>query len=158
MSEIREMTWRLAPTLVAVREGPFWVCLVEPPPPPAMEETPGGSRPEAQLEFWIGGAFEHWFPNDDCAAIFTVMSGTVSGSPIARRPGRRARASWLTARFVCGLSEKGEAYSVVTLATGEGYVEGTPVRGYLLDAMRSKFGYPPGPESPYDLEIGPGDG
>jgi hypothetical protein len=156
MSEIREMTRRLAPTLAAVQGGFFWVCLVEPPLPPATAETPERSRPEAQLEFWRGGVFEHWSPGEDCAAIFTVTSGTVSGSPIARRPRRRPRTSWLTGRFVCGVSEKGDAYSVATLSTGERCVEGTPVGGYLLDAMRSKFGYPPGPESPYDLEIGPG--
>ncbi len=56
-------------------------------------------------------------------------------------------------RLLCAVSENGQVYAAITSATKNRLVVGVPHSGHLLDAIRSKFGLPPGPSSAYDLEI-----
>jgi len=148
MSDLRQLTRRLAPVFLNLLSDPYWVCLCEPP------ATPGTTTPpERALEFWTGGSFDDWYPEPDCAAIFAVLSGTVFAGRLPLLA-RRRRPGSQRVHLVCAVSRNGEAYAAVAIPTGRGFVEGTPNGGRLLDALLSKFGYPPGLECTHDLDIG----
>ena len=55
--------------------------------------------------------------------------------------------------MVCAVSAEGEAYGALVLAGGQLLVEGEPRGGRMLDSILAKFGLPPGPPCPYDLEL-----
>jgi len=133
MQQIRELVRRLAPALIDVLEKPHWVPIYDVPGKPGLP----------LLEFWIGAAFDDWYPREDCVAILAVMSATSitrGGRPVRRR-------------LVCGCSDNGEAYALMTVPGGSELIEGTPHSGLLLDIIRSKFGLPPGPATCHDLII-----
>ena len=132
MDEIREMVRRWGPELVNLLEKPYWICLYGSPTEPGAHT----------LEFWVGVGFDDWHPRPGCLAIIAVLSATsvLDGASPARQ------------RLVCGVAESGAAYAVMTLTDNGRLIEGVPSGGRLLDAIRSKFGLPPGPSSSCDLE------
>ena len=137
MFEIREVVRRWAPALITLSERPYWICLYDSPAGSDAPDTP-------PLEFWVGVGFDDWYPREGCLVIIAVMSATsIAGG-----------ASPAQQRLVCAVSEDGQAYAATTSATKDRLVAGVPHSGRLLDAIRSKFGLPPGPSSTYDLEIG----
>jgi hypothetical protein len=147
MSDFQQLAQDLAPVLVTLTDEPYWACLCGPPAGP--ENTPN----EPVFEFWVGAGFDDWFPEDDCTAIFAVMTATACTGPLPPSRGRRSRA-WKQGRMVCAVSREGEAYCTLVLAEGRRVAEGEPHSGRLLDSIRSKFGLAPGPPSAYDLDIG----
>ena len=135
--EIREVVRRWAPALITLSERPYWICLYD---SPAGSDAPAAPP----LEFWVGVGFDDWHPREGCLVIIAVMSTTsiAGGTSPAQQ------------RLVSAVSEDGQAYAATTSATKDRLVAGVPHSGRLLDAIRSKFGLPPGPSSTYDLEIG----
>lgn len=144
MSDIREIVELFAPKFVDLWDQPFWVCLLHVPPGADLEVEPC-------WEFWVGTGFESWYPRDDCYAIFVVASATAFLPEVRRhRGGRGGRGRGRVAhdrsrgRFVCAVTDTGEAYAVL-IGTGGTRIRGVPTGGRLVDALRSKFGLPPGP-------------
>jgi hypothetical protein len=145
MSDFLQLARRLAPTLLAVGDGPYWVSLCH---PPAGPDVP---RPEPVVEIRVGPGFDCWHPSEDCMAIFAVAPATaLAGRPPSGRS--RKQSGRMRGLLVCGVSRQGEAYCAMAPA-GRPYVEGLPRGGRLLDDLRAKFGLPPGPPSPYDLDV-----
>ena len=129
--EIREVVRRWAPALITLSERPYWICLYD---SPAGSDAPAAPP----LEFWVGVGFDDWHPREGCLVIIAVMSTTsIAGG-----------ASPAQQRLVCAVSEDGQAYAATTSATKDRLVAGVPHSGRLLDAIRSKFGLPPGPPAP----------
>ena len=151
MSDVQQMTHLLAPTLVTMMEEPFWVSVSRP--------TPAGEAPAAEplLDFWSGPGFENWYPDLDCEAIIAVTPATTfavtvpAASPAWRPPRRKEK----LACAICAVSAEGQAYAALVLPGGRQLAEGVPASGRLLDIMLGKFGLPPGPPCPFDLEITP---
>jgi len=133
MDDICEMVRWWGPELVTVTEKPYWICLYSSP------AAPGAYT----LEVWTGVGFDHWHPKSGCFAIIAVLSATsiITGA----RPARQ--------RLVCGVAQSGQAYALMTRACSGRLIGGIPHGGHLLDAIRSKFGLPPGRPSLCDLEL-----
>lgn len=146
MSDFQQMAGRLAPVLVTVTEAPYWVSIIRP------ATGPGRPPVEALVEFWLGPSFDDWFPPEDCIAILGVVPGRASGEPLPPllRGGAQAGGGGC---LVYGVSREGEVYAGIAAATGQPMVELEVRAGRLLDALRSKFGLPPGPPSVYDLQM-----
>jgi hypothetical protein len=144
MSEFLPLPARLAPTLLALMDRPYWVSACH---PPARPEVP---QPEPVLEFWVG-PFGNWYPNEDCMAVFAVMPATAFTACPAP-----ALSRWQSAQdkgpLLCAVSREGEAYCAMEPDGGR-LVQGTPHSGRILDLLRSKFGLPPGCPSRYDLAV-----
>jgi hypothetical protein len=143
--DFQQMARRLAPLLVTITEGPFWVSVCRPP------ESPGAPPAEAVVEFWLGPGFDDWYPGNHCIAIFAVVPGRASGGslpPVLRDTGLARGPGCL----VYGVSDEGEAYAATGVPAGP-LVELEVRGGRLFDVMRTKFGLPPGPPSVYDLEM-----
>jgi hypothetical protein len=146
MSDFQQMARRLAPVLVAIDEERYWVSVRHPP------SGPGDPPAEASVEFWFGPGFTNWYPEDDCIAIFVVTpGGPCDGElpPVLRRAGQDPVMRCL----VYGISAEGEANAAIAMSVGEPLVELEVRGGRRLDAVRSKFGLPPGAPSPYDLQM-----
>jgi hypothetical protein len=151
MSDVQQMTQLLAPFLVTMMEEPFWVSVCRPTP------VCDGPAAEPLLDFWSGPGFENWSPDLGCEAIIAVTPATTFAVtvPAASRSRRPARTKVKPACAICAVSAEGEAYAALVLPGGRQLAEGVPASGRLLDIMLDKFGLPPGPPCPFDLEITP---
>ena len=158
MSDFQQLARRLAPVLVTIMDQPFWVSVLHPSPDGTADAA------EPLLEFWVGGGFEGWCPPGDCSAIIAVTPASVvvvglpAGEPrltAHRHPPRRKRAypQAEPASVVCAVSADGEAYGALKFPGKSELAEGKPEGGRLLDLMLAKFGLPPGPPCPSDLDI-----
>ena len=149
MSDFQQMARVLAPVLVTLMGEPFWVGVVR----PALDVAADPAGPA--LDFWEGPGFENWRPNDDYVAIIAVTTARAFAVPTLCAPHRSkpARPRRRRARVVCAVSAEGEAYAALVLARGQLLVEGEPQGGRMLDSILAKFGLPPGPPCPYDLEL-----
>ncbi len=149
MSDFQQMARVLAPVLVTLMGEPFWVGVFR----PALDVAADPAGPA--LDFWVGPGFENWRPNDDYVAIIAVTTARAFAVPTLCAPLRSkpARPRRRRARVVCAVSAEGEAYAALVLARGQLLVEGEPQGGRMLDSILAKFGLPPGPPCPYDLEL-----
>ena len=157
MSDFQQLARRLAPVLVALMDEPFWVSLCR-----ATPDCSAGPD-EPVLDFWVGEGFGDWCPQEDCSAIIAVTPATAFAVrvPAAARPRPRYRSSVRRkpahrrgelARLVCAVSAEGETYAALKLPDGP-LAQGEPEGGRLLDLLLAKFGLPPGPPCPYDIEL-----
>ena len=151
MSDFQQMARALVPVLVTLMGEPFWVGVVR----PALDVAAGPAGPGPALDVWVGPGFENWLPNADYVGIIAVTTGRAFAVPTAGAPHRSkpARPRRRRARVVCAVSAEGEAYGALVLAGGQLLVEGEPRGGRMLDSILAKFGLPPGPPCPYDLEL-----
>jgi hypothetical protein len=149
MSDFQQMARVLAPVLVTLMAEPFWVGVFR----PGLDVTADPAGPA--LDVWVGRGFENWRPNEDYAAIIAVTTARAFVVPTlcSSRRSKPARPRRRPARVVCAVSAEGEAYAALVLARGQLLVEGEPQGGRMLDSLLAKFGLPPGPPCPYDLEL-----
>jgi hypothetical protein len=161
MSEFQQLARRLAPILITLMDEPFWVSVLHP--------TPDGTdvATEPLLEFWVGHGFEGWCPENDCSAIIAVMPASVSVVGLPSAPPRRravhrhlhpphvraAHPQAQSATVLCAVSADRETYGALKFPGYSELAEGEPEGGRLLDLMLAKFGLPPGPPCPSDLDI-----
>jgi hypothetical protein len=149
MPDFKQMARRLAPILTAVTEEPYWASVRR------LPSGPSDPPDQAVVEFWFGPGFNEWYPEDHCMAIFVVTAGRACGNrlPPALRRTQRDRE---TRCVVYGVSAEGEPYAAMAPSPGCPLLELEVRNGRRLDAVRSKFGLPPGPPSRYDLEMSSG--
>ena len=146
MSEFQEMARQLAPVLLSITEASFFVSVCRPP------ARPGDPPAEAVVEFWLGLGLEDWDAGEDCIAVFVVVPGGAAGDRLPPLLQRADRAGCLRC-LVYGSSREGEPFAAMSISVGEPVVELDARAGRGLDAIRSKFGLPPGLPSAYDLEV-----
>jgi hypothetical protein len=163
MAGVKEIVESYEPALLAICAAPYWACLYYDPGQVVDPAT------DVRAEFWFRHAFDDWYPDDWPNAIVAVVPATALNPPgqpghyprtvgHRRRPGvggRARTAPWLLRRrglLICAVAASGDAHAVLQLTDGR-RVAGPPSSGCLLDAIRAKFGLPPGPVSPYTLDV-----
>ena len=161
MCDFQQLARRLAPILLTLMDEPFWVSVLHP--------TPDGTVVAAEplLEFRVGDGFESWCPQDVCSAIIAVAPAKVFVVGLPSVPPRRRAAhrhlhpphlktaspQAESASVFCAVSADGETYGALKFPGCSELAEGEPEGGRLLDLMLAKFGLPPGPPCPSDLDI-----
>ena len=152
MPWLRDLLTSCAPTFATMCDEPYWACAYWAPHPTDPVQ-------DVRFEFWLDQPFASWFPVDWPNAIITATPATAlsrndcAGTGRDRRrwrPGPRTLAG--QCRLLCAVDDDGDAYAVLAFSDGR-RVQGQPAGGLLLDAIRAKFFLPPGPASPYALDV-----